>query len=186
MSNRESEGPIQVFSNDVREINDALAQIGNRLDHLKGLRGRTTVYDRVRANDPSEDQDVLTRGSLQTIAQVTFLSAPVDIYIRMPGTSFVEWSPSLRRKYNFTGGQAGTARLCMIGWGTESGVKSIRVTNGTTALCTLTWSGSTEELRFSDPVPISINTDDSLQLLVAMSSSTESFATRWVMLELGG
>ena len=38
MSNRESEGPIQVLGNSPQEINDALATITNRLDHLKGLR----------------------------------------------------------------------------------------------------------------------------------------------------
>ena len=186
MSNRESEGPIQVFTNDVREINDALATITNRIDHLKGLRGRTEVWDRIRANDPSADQDVLTRGSLQTIAQVVFLCSATDYLIRIPGTSLVEPFEEWRRKYNFTGGQAGTARLCMFGWGTETGTKALRVTNGTNVLCTLTWSGSGQSLRVSEAVPITITTDDPLRLLCAASSNTEHLMFSWVMLELGG
>jgi hypothetical protein len=186
VSSRQSEGIVQVFTNDPREINDALATITNRLDHLKGLRGRTEVWDRIRASDPTADQDVLTRGSLQTIAQVVFLSSPFGLFIRMPGVSFVEPFTDLRRKYNFTGGQAGTARLCMFGWGTESGTKSLRVTNGTTILSTLTWSGTTETLRVSDSVPIDVSTDDSLRLTCALSTATESLVLGWVMLELGG
>lgn len=186
MSNRESEGPIQVFTNDVREINDALAQISNRLDHLKGLRGRTEVFDRIRANDPSADQDVITRGSVQTIAQVVFWASPVEAFFHIPGTSYVEYGTSLRRRYNFTGGQARSARLCIFGWGTESGTKSLRVTTGGKTLCTLSWSGATEDFRASEIVPIDITTDDPLILLMAMSTPTESLALRWVMLELGG
>lgn len=186
MSNRESEGIVQVFTNDPREINDALATITNRMDHLKGLRGRTEVWDRIRANDPTADQDVITRGSIQTLAQVVFISGVASLFIRQPGTSYVEPFTELRRKYNFTGGQAATARLSMFGWGTESGTKSLRVTNGTNILCTLSWTGTGELLRTSDSTVIDITTDDPLRLTCALSSATESLVLNWVMLELGG
>lgn len=186
MSSRQSEGIVQVFTNDPREINDALATITNRLDHLKGLRGRTELWDRIRANDPTEDQDVLTRGSLQTIAQVVFIASPFGLLVRQPGTSFAEPFVELRRKYNFSGGQAGTARICMFGWGTESGTKSLRVTNGTSILSTLTWTGTQETLRVSESEVIDVTSDDPLRLTCALSSATESLVLGWVMLELGG
>lgn len=186
MSNRESEGPIQVWGNSPQEINDALAQISNRLDHLKGLRGRTQIWDRIRANDPSADQDVLTRGSLQTVAQVVFIASPFGLVFNKPGTSFAEPLPDLRRTFHFEGQQAGTARIAMFGWGTESGAKSLRVTNGSKILSTLNWTGTNETLRTSDFQVIDVDTDDPLRVTCAMSSATESCILGWLILELGG
>ena len=186
MSNRESEGPIQVLGNSPQEINDALATITNRLDHLKGLRGRTEVWDRIRASDPTADQDVLTRGSLQTIAQVVFIAPPGEFLIQKPGQSLVEPYTAIRRRYNFTGGQAGTARLCVFGWGTESGAKNIRITNGVHTFSSLTWSGNSQTLMVTEPVAINVSVDLPLKFLCAVSSATESLVLNWVMLELGG
>ena len=59
MSDRLSEGPVQVFGNTTIELNDAFRQLQNRLDHLKGLRGRAEVFDRVRVEDPTVSKDAV-------------------------------------------------------------------------------------------------------------------------------
>ena len=59
MADRLSLGPVQIFDADVLSINEALRQLSERIDELKGLRGRTLIYDRVRADDPTESQDAL-------------------------------------------------------------------------------------------------------------------------------
>ncbi len=63
MADNLSEGPVQVFSDDVMAINDALRQLCERMDHIKGLRGRVLAYDRVRGDDPTEQQDAVTLGA---------------------------------------------------------------------------------------------------------------------------
>jgi hypothetical protein len=187
VSNRQSEGPIQVFTNDVREINDAFAQIGNRLDHLKGLRGRTELWDRVRADDPTADQDVLTKGSLATVAQVVFFSNTMVLALR-PGESVQEISAGLRRQFNFSGPRPTVARLLMHGWGTESGAKRLVVKNATTGvtLCTCPWTGTTEGYFTGEATTIDTAIDTQLTLNIVASSPTESIALSWVMLELSG
>ena len=56
MSNRLSLGPVQVVENSVISINDALRQIQNRLDEMKGLRGRSLTFDRIKVR--SEERRV--------------------------------------------------------------------------------------------------------------------------------
>ena len=187
MSNHESEGPIQVFGNSPQEINDALAQISNRLDHLKGLRGRTLLYDRVRAEDPRARGDVLTSGSLATIAQVVFVTQPAQLYVRKPGISLVEISAGLKRKYNFSGGTVTSARIIFYGWGTETGNKRLQVRNEDTILCTLNWEGTGENLLHSDPEPVTVTTDeDSMRLFCAASSVEECIVIGACIVELTG
>lgn len=187
MSNRQSEGPIQVFTNDVREINDAFAQIGNRLDHLKGLRGRTELWDRVRADDATTDQDVLTKGSLATVAQIVFFAHAPVISIR-PGTSLVEIHSGLRRQFNFSSTRPTVARLLIRGWGTESGSKRVVVkalTSGAT-ICDCPWTGTTEGFFTGEPTAINVAIDTQLTLSVLSGTATESIILDWVMLELSG
>jgi hypothetical protein len=123
------------------------------------------------------------------VAQVIFVTPPNNIIFRKPGTSFVEPRQELRRKYNFEGGQATTARLCAVGWGTHSGIKSLRVTNGVDILATLTWSGTSEGLHVGTSAAIDLTDtalDNSLRLLCAASAAEESIIFNWVMLELSG
>jgi len=54
-------GPVQVFSNDVSEINLALRLLSERMDELKGLRGRSLIFDRVRVDDAEENKDALNQ-----------------------------------------------------------------------------------------------------------------------------
>jgi len=189
MADRATLGPVQVINNDIWALNDAFRQVTERIDAIKGLRGRTLIYDRIRSDDPVEDQDVLTRGSLSVVAQVVFMASTTGVMFRQPGASFVEPMTELRCRYNFTGGQASTARLIMFGWGTETGSKSLRVTNGTDILCTLTWTGTGETLRASEAEVLDLTDaalDDELRLTCALSSATESLIFNRVILELGG
>ena len=63
MSDRLSLGPVQVFGTDVLAINDALRQVQERIDELKGLRGRGRIYDRVGVEDPTETGDAVNLGT---------------------------------------------------------------------------------------------------------------------------
>jgi len=69
MSERESLGPIQIRMLNVGDINAALRQLVERIDELKGLRGRTIIYDRVRVSEPVEQEDAIA---------VPILSSTVD------------------------------------------------------------------------------------------------------------
>jgi hypothetical protein len=57
-------GGIQIFSLDIASINLALLEIEKRLNELKGLSGRSQVFDRIRADDPQEASDAVTLGTL--------------------------------------------------------------------------------------------------------------------------
>jgi hypothetical protein len=59
MSDRLSQGPVQVFGNSPVEINDALRQISDRLDEAKGLRGRALMFDRLRVDNPLVTKDAV-------------------------------------------------------------------------------------------------------------------------------
>ena len=59
MTDRLSEGPIQVFDTSIVGLNDAFRQVQNRLDHLKGLRGRAELFDRVQVSDPVVSGDAV-------------------------------------------------------------------------------------------------------------------------------
>lgn len=45
MAERQTLGPVQVGDASVQAINDALRQLQERIDGLKGLSGATTVHD---------------------------------------------------------------------------------------------------------------------------------------------
>ena len=59
MSERLSQGPVQVFGTSPVEITDALRQVQERLDELKGLRGRAQMFDRLRVEDPTVSKDAV-------------------------------------------------------------------------------------------------------------------------------
>ena len=63
-------GPVQVFDNSSASINVALLELVQRIDHLRGLTGRTLTYNRLRADDPIELDDVVTLGSLSSLPVV--------------------------------------------------------------------------------------------------------------------
>lgn len=65
MANNTSLGPVQVMGNSVTEINFALQQVQERIDEIKGLRGRAILYDRVGVSSPTESGDAATLTEVQ-------------------------------------------------------------------------------------------------------------------------
>lgn len=59
MSDRLSLGPVQVFDTTIFSLNDGFRQLSDRIDALKGLRGRAEVFDRVRVEDPTVEKDAV-------------------------------------------------------------------------------------------------------------------------------
>lgn len=56
MAESKSRGVIQVASNDVAEINRALAMLTQWIDELTGLRGAITLYDTVQYQDTNAEK----------------------------------------------------------------------------------------------------------------------------------
>lgn len=63
MVNNLSLGPVQIFTLETASVNGALRDLSERIDALKGLRGRTEIWDRTRVDDPTQAQDALTLGA---------------------------------------------------------------------------------------------------------------------------
>ena len=80
MSDRLSMGPIQITSVSVFEVNDALRQVSERIDELKGLRGRGMIFDRVRVDDPTVSSDAMTLGSF---------GSSVDVFVTLVTTQTI-------------------------------------------------------------------------------------------------
>jgi hypothetical protein len=62
----QSEGPIQLFDNSVPSINLALAQILERLDAVKGLRGDPTIYAATTVGAPGAQTQAARLADLPT------------------------------------------------------------------------------------------------------------------------
>lgn len=60
----EQGGAIQVLDNTVEAINQALAQLLERVDDLKGLRGPVTIHDRMGVDAPLDPTDAVNLESL--------------------------------------------------------------------------------------------------------------------------
>lgn len=73
MANNLTSEPIQVLTNDPLEINAAFSRIQEQLDAARGLRGRATIHDRVKVDDPLVSSDAVNlanrdAGGLLTLA----------------------------------------------------------------------------------------------------------------------
>jgi hypothetical protein len=66
-------GVIQCLDNTVESINAALAQVLEQLDHLRGLRGRTLLYDEAGVSSPTQGSSAARLDDLQAL-----LSDPAD------------------------------------------------------------------------------------------------------------
>jgi len=78
MARNLSQGPVQVVSADVVSINDALRQVAERMDVLKGLSGRSVIHDRVGVANPVLDEDAVNQRSVGRDAFMT-LDSDQDI-----------------------------------------------------------------------------------------------------------
>lgn len=183
-------GGIQIFDNTIGSINLALLEVQTRLDELKGLHGRSLIYDRVRANDPTEANDAVTLGSLQEGAAVVtypFYMAPsTPLGVFAPGTTYVERSSALRQQVNFASPQGLEGRVMVEGWGTGSGSnKGVAITTSSgVVICEVLWSGSTEGLKVGSFTPITLAVDQAVQLRCKGSSATEALVLASVVFDL--
>lgn len=55
MATPKTRGPVIVMSNDVAEINRALAQLVEWIDELSGLRGTVRIYDTLQYKDSKNE-----------------------------------------------------------------------------------------------------------------------------------
>lgn len=69
MANNLSDGQLMIHTLDLAEINQALLSIQERQDKSRGLRGRAAVFDRLRVDDDTEDEDAVNRRSAASRSQ---------------------------------------------------------------------------------------------------------------------
>lgn len=183
-------GPIQVHSLDVSSLNLAFAEIQNRLDAIKGLRGRSEVWDRVRADNPSVDSDAVTLGLIEEGDSVSHVSlhastsSPLLAY--QPGVAYVEVTSGLRQTINFAATISIEGRMQIYGFGTETGSgKGVALTQTDgTLICEVTWDSNGQAKRVGTYTAITLTTDTSVQVRAKGSSATESLVLNNVAFDI--
>lgn len=189
MSNNLSLGPVQLHDNSIFSINAALMELQERIDQLKGLRGRSEVWDRVRIESPTVNTDAVDLGSLtdrEALFHLTFLMAGTNgLVAYQPGTTYAEVSSQLRQQVNFAVPVSLQARLIVSGFGTQAGSgKGVAMTTSTgTVLCEVTWDGSDEGVEVGTFTSISLAADTLVQLRAKGSAADESLVLRHVAAE---
>jgi hypothetical protein len=188
MSNNLTEGVIQVGDVSVFSINAALMQVLERLDHLKGLRGRSETWDRHRVESPAAARDAVDLGSLENreaLFHVTLLATTCGLVVT-PGTTYAEISTLLRQPINFATPVGLEGRLIASAWGTEAGSgKGLALTDASgTVLVETTWSGTDEEVRVGTFTSIDVDTDTVTRLYARASSATETLIITTAAVEL--
>ena len=179
-------GPIQVINNDVVSVNIALAQILERLDDLKGLRGNTTIHDRVGVSVPTATADAVNLGSLQdteSLFHISFVAGgPAGLLSYQPGTTYAEISDLLRQRVNFSTPVGLEARVIAGAWGTESGTdKGLAMTQDDgTVIAEVEWDGQAEGVQVGSYTSVSLTTDTTVQLRAKGATATESLIIRHV------
>jgi hypothetical protein len=73
MAQHLSTGMIQVIDNSTEQINDALRQILEQIDHLRGLRGRAQIHDETAVESPTLGSSAARLDNLQAL-----VSDPAD------------------------------------------------------------------------------------------------------------
>ena len=186
MSNNLSLGPVQTFSLDLASVNLALRELSERIDELKGLRGRSLIWDRTQVSSPTIDTDAVDLQSLleqESRFRLDWISHP-GIPVLAPGTSYVEISNLLRQNIDFSDLSSPQARVIVSGWGTGTGSgKGVALHDGTNTLAEVTWDGVTETVRIGDFTDISLTSDTACQLRVKGADANESLILHWVVVE---
>ena len=189
MSTNLSLGPIQCHDNSIFSINAALMELQERIDHLKGLRGRSEVWDRVRIESPTVNTDAVDLGSLtdrEALFHLTFLMAGTNgLVAYQPGTTYTELSSQLRQQVNLSVPIGLQARLVVSGFGTQSGNgKGVAMADDSgNTLCEVTWNGSAEGVQVGTFTSITLATDVLTRLYVKGSAADESLVLRHVAAE---
>lgn len=180
-------GPVQVYSLDIASLNLALRELSERLDALKGLRGRSEIFDRTRVDSPSVATDAVDLQSLLTQesrARLDWVVPPGGLIATTPGTTYAEIHAAVRQQFDFADLTVTQARIMARGWGTESGNgKGVALHDGTNILTEVTWDGHTEALRVGSLTTIVLTADTQLQLRGRGSTATESLILTLVVVE---
>jgi len=193
MSNNLSLGPIQCFDNSVVSINLALQEVLERIDQLKGLRGRSEIWDRARVSTPSADTDAVDLQSLvtQEYRWRVSLLGPSGGALQVslaPGTSYVEVSSQYRQSLDLSSLTSTQGRILVAGYGTGSGSgKGVAMTDSSGAvLAEVTWDGNSESIFTGTFTDISETTDQQVQLRAKGADANESLVLRYVVAEIKG
>jgi len=179
-------GPVQVFGLDIASLNYALRDLSERIDALKGLRGRSEIFDRTRVDSPTVETDAVDLQSLLTQEARTRMDlvSPPGTVALVPGTTYAELSTALRQQFDFTELTAVEARILVRGWGTEAGSgKGVALHDGTNVLAEVLWNGDTETTRTGTFTAVTLTADTQLQLRCRGSSATESLILTSVVVE---
>ena len=188
MSNNLSMGPVQILSLDVASLNLAFAELQNRLDALKGLRGRAEVWDRVRVESPTQAADAVDLGSLEereALFHLTLLASASGLIVT-PGTTYAEVSTLLRQPINFSVPLGLTGRLIAGAWGTDTGAgeKGLALTDDTgTVLVEVEWAGADEQVRIGTFTSIAATEDLTTRLYAKGATATETLILYQVAVE---
>lgn len=189
MSNNLTLGALQVHDNSVLSINLALAEVLERIDQLKGLRGRSEVWDRMQISSPSVATDAVDLGSLtdrEALFHLTFLMMGSNgLVAYQPGTTYAEISDQLRQQVNFSVPVSLQARLIVSGFGTQAGSgKGIAMTDASgNTLVEVTWDGSDEGVQVGEFATVSLAADTLTRLYAKGSAAGESLVLRHVAAE---
>jgi hypothetical protein len=190
MAGNRSLGPVQLAVFELGAVNRAFRELSERIDRLKGLRGRSLVHDRMRVDDPVEVQDAITLGyqraqTDQSLFQVAYLASGTAITFT-PGAAYVEIAPALRRAIDFSVQTVVFARLTVRASGNEAGAgKGVRITDaGGTPAVTVEWNGTAEDTRSSAWVAVGSTADTVTQAQAKGSSATETLTILSITLEL--
>lgn len=88
MTDRQSQGPVHVLTNDVGELNRALLQLQKRIDEIKGLRGDISLLDETSVSDPVAIQGTTAKIYAGTGTPEGCVLADIgSIYLRRDGGS---------------------------------------------------------------------------------------------------
>ena len=180
MVNRASQGPVQVFSLDLSTINLALRDLSERLDALKGLRGRSEIFDRMRVDSPAQLSDAIDLGSLddrEALFHLTLHAGGGAALVAQPAsTSYVEIGEGLRQRINFATPVGLEARMLLQGVGTESGnAKSVALADlSNNVVADVTWDGTDVGFYAGEFTAVALDEDQVVQVQAKGSTTTES------------
>jgi hypothetical protein len=190
MSSNLTLGPVQIVSLDMASINLAFQRVQEAIDASVGLRGRAMVHDRLRVDDPSADDDAVSLGVLQAGSAVAAWPFHADstspLLALAPGTAYVELSALVRQQVNFASTHQLEARVLVQGYGTGTGnAKGVAITQSDgTVIAEVTWNGTAAGLKVGTFIPVSLTTDQEVQLRVKGSSATEAVILASVVFDL--
>lgn len=185
-------GPLQIQSLDLSSMNLAFMELQNRIDVLRGLRGRSLVHDRQRIDSPTVSDDAVDLQSLVTQEfrwRLPWVMHP-GYPVLAPGTTYAEVASLWRMPIDFADLTSPEARIIVAGFGTNAGTgKGVAMTTSTgTVLAEVTWDGTDESIRVGTFTTIAAAQliDQQVQLRAKGSVAAENLILRQVHVEFRG